>query len=55
MTVEIDKNAEPFLFDGPIPGQSLTNTKENSYAWEQAPEITSHCLLYTSPSPRDRG
>lgn len=42
MTVEIDKNAEPFLFDGPIPGQSLTNAKENSYAWEQAPEITSH-------------
>lgn len=42
MTIEIDKNAEPHLFDGPIPGQSLTNSKENPYPWEQAPQITSH-------------
>jgi len=38
MTIEIDKNAEPHLFDGPIPGQSLTNSKENPYPWEQAPK-----------------
>ena len=26
-----------------------------SYAWETVPEQIAGCLLYTSPSPRDRG
>ena len=37
----IAKEAEPFLFEGPVPGQSLTNSPDNPYPWEKAPEITS--------------
>ena len=37
----IAKEAEPFLFEGPTPGQSLTNSADNPYPWEKAPEITS--------------
>lgn len=37
----IAKEAEPFLFEGPIAGQSLTNDPENPYPWEKAPEMTS--------------
>lgn len=37
----IAKEAEPFLFEGPTPGQSLTNSPDNPYPWEKAPEITS--------------
>jgi len=37
----IAKEAEPFLFEGPTAGQSLTNDPSNPYPWEKAPEITS--------------
>ena len=37
----IAKEAEQFLFEGPTPGQSLTNSPNNPYPWEKAPEITS--------------
>jgi|TARA_R110000764_G_scaffold236988_1_gene332730 hypothetical protein len=37
----IAKEAEPFLFEGPTAGQSLTNDPENPYPWEKAPEMTS--------------
>lgn len=37
----IAKEAEPFLFEGPIAGQSLTNDPSNPYPWEKAPEMTS--------------
>ena len=37
----IAKEAEPFLFEGPTAGQSLTNSPDNPYPWEQTPEITS--------------
>ena len=33
--------ANPHLFEAPIPGQSLTNSLEEPYPWEGAPEITS--------------
>ena len=36
----IAKKAEPFLFDAPIPGQSLTNNPEQQYPWEGPPEFT---------------
>lgn len=31
----------PYLFEAPIPGQSLTNPKDTPYPWEQPPQITS--------------
>jgi hypothetical protein len=37
----IAKEAEPFLFEGPTAGQSLTNEPSNPYPWEKAPEMTS--------------
>jgi hypothetical protein len=37
----IHPDAQEHLFDGPIPGQSLTNSPDAPYPWEQAPEITS--------------
>ena len=37
----IAKEAIPYLFEAPVPGQSLTNSPDNPYPWEQAPEITS--------------
>ena len=37
----INKDAEKYLFEGPIAGQSLTNSPENPYPWEGKPEITS--------------
>ena len=37
----IAKEAVPYLFEAPVPGQSLTNSPDNPYPWEQAPEITS--------------
>jgi len=37
----IAAEAEPFLFEGPTSGQSLTNDPENPYPWEKAPEMTS--------------
>ena len=37
----IAKEAEPFLFEAPVAGQSLTNDPSNPYPWEKAPEITS--------------
>ena len=33
--------AEPHLFEAPIPGQSLTNSPDEPYPWEGPPEITS--------------
>lgn len=30
----------PYLFEAPVPGQSLTNSPDAPYAWEQPPEIT---------------
>jgi len=33
--------AEPHLFEAPIPGQSLTNSPEEPYPWEGPPQITS--------------
>ena len=38
---EIDSDAQEYLLQGPIPGQSLTNSKEAPYAWEQPPRYTS--------------
>ncbi len=37
---KISEEAKPFLFDGPIPGQSLTNSPEQKYPWEKAPQFT---------------
>jgi hypothetical protein len=33
--------AEPHLFEAPIPGQSLTNSPDEPYPWEGPPQITS--------------
>lgn len=41
----IHRDAKEHLFDGPIPGQSLTNSKETPYPWEQPPEYTSATQL----------
>ena len=38
---EIDSDAQEYLLQGPIPGQSLTNSKEAPYAWEQPPRYNS--------------
>ena len=41
----IHPNAYDHVFDGPIPGQSLTNSPDQPYPWEQAPEFTSQRQL----------
>ena len=38
----------------PVSDSSESNTKVSAYAASQA-EQNEDCLLYTSPSPRDRG
>jgi hypothetical protein len=30
----------PYVFEAPVPGQSLTNSPDTPYPWEQAPEIS---------------
>jgi|TARA_R110000823_G_scaffold55308_1_gene135397 hypothetical protein len=36
-----EENAKKVLkYEGPVPGQSLTNSTDQKYAWEQAPELT---------------
>lgn len=42
---KIHPNSYDHLFDGPIPGQSLTNTPDQPYPWEQPPEFTSQKQL----------
>ena len=37
----IAEGAKEHLFEGPVPGQSLTNSPDTPYPWEGAPEITS--------------
>ena len=37
----IPSNMEDKMFEGPIPGQSLTNSVDNRYKWERPPEMTS--------------
>jgi len=41
MARNILEEAKPYLFDQPIPGQSLVNSPNEKYAWESPPEITS--------------
>ena len=41
MSRNILEEAKPYLFDQPIPGQSLVNSPNEKYAWESPPEITS--------------
>jgi len=38
---EITKKALPHVFERPIPGQSLTNSPDQKYPWDNPPEITS--------------
>jgi len=35
------ENLKDVLFEGPVPGQSLTNAPDDRYPWEQPPEYTS--------------
>lgn len=37
----IPPDMEQYMFEGPIPGQSLTNDPSNRQAWEQPPKFTS--------------
>ena len=41
MARNILEEAKPYLFDQPIPGQSLVNSPNEKYNWESPPEITS--------------
>ena len=41
MSRNILEEAKPYLFDQPIPGQSLVNSPNEKYSWESPPEITS--------------
>tara|TARA_R110002012_G_scaffold59357_1_gene155118 strand:+ start:1390 stop:2001 length:612 start_codon:yes stop_codon:yes gene_type:complete len=41
MSRNILEEAKPYLFEKPIPGQSLVNSPNQKYAWESPPEITS--------------
>ena len=41
MSRNILEEAKPYLFDQPIPGQSLVNSPNEKYNWESPPEITS--------------
>jgi len=38
---QITNEALPHVFERPIPGQSLTNSPEQKYPWDNPPEITS--------------
>ena len=38
---KIDPRAVDHALDGPLPGQSLTNSPDQPYPWEQPPEFTS--------------
>ena len=35
------ENLKEVLFEGPVPGQALTNAPDQAYPWEQPPEMTS--------------
>ena len=35
------ENLKEVLFEGPVPGQALTNAPDQAYPWEQPPEHTS--------------
>lgn len=35
------ENLKEVLFEGPVPGQALTNAPDQAYPWEQPPEYTS--------------
>jgi len=37
----IPENLKEVMFEGPIPGQSLTNDPDSRYKWEQPPQFTS--------------
>lgn len=37
----INPDAMQYVLDGPVAGQSLTNSPDQKYPWEQAPEFTS--------------
>ena len=37
---KIDPRAVDHALDGPLPGQSLTNSPDQPYPWEQPPEFT---------------
>lgn len=41
MARNILEEAKPYLFDTPVPGQSLTHSPDEKYPWEGPPEITS--------------
>ena len=41
MSRQILDAAKPYVFDVPIPGQSLTHSPDEAYPWEGPPEITS--------------
>ena len=41
MEDQIAKGAEEHIFERHTPGQSLTNSKEQPYPWEQPPQMTS--------------
>lgn len=43
---------EQTAFEAPIPGQSLTNSPENNYAWEKPPEMVD---LNVATRPTNRG
>lgn len=45
MTNRLHPDSIQHLFDGPIPGQSLTNSPDQPYPWERAPEFTSQKQL----------
>ena len=45
MTNRLHPDSIQHLFDGPIPGQSLTNSPDQAYPWEKAPEFTSQKQL----------
>ena len=38
---QIPQGMQEVMFEKSIPGQSLTNSPENSYAWEKPPQYTS--------------
>lgn len=41
MARKVFEEAKPYLFDTPVPGQSLTHSPNERYPWEGPPEITS--------------
>ena len=38
---QIPQGMQEVMFEKSIPGQSLTNSPENNYAWEKPPQYTS--------------